>query len=531
MIFTNDKFDEEQAGEFIREALIRQHRGDTQHIYDHFPAFLASEEGKQLLEKYHTLQKEVYTKWKKKFGERSHAEEEKATDAEQEEVQVEEKPPVDASEIPENEQEEASEDMIVIEFDSEEEAPETRNQEESEMNLPPRIHLPNGKAKAAYHFELLQALPEIDPEEIEMLEIEGLEASGLVLDSLNFHLSGTPKEADQFPLQIRLHLSGTSTKEFRADLDILPDPRALWKELEPEPSSPFPKPHTQAQILRGAEKTLLGASCRGRSHAHKAGFRDDHFALDYLDSGWYLMAVADGAGSAAYSRKGAALACETALDSLREADFTAFEAELRPLIAAYQAAPDEQSEHAIRRAAYTPLSQAAFAAYKAILALAEDMDASQKQFHTTLILTIARRFEAGWMIATWWVGDGGMGVYQQGQKVAVLGTPDGGEFAGQTRFLTMRDTWFDGEAIFGRIGIHFTEDFTALALMTDGITDPKFETDYNLGQLAPWDRLWADLQTEVDFSSDNADAPAQLLKWLEFWSPGNHDDRTIAILY
>ena len=23
----------------------------------------------------------------------------------------------------------------------------------------------------------------------------------------------------------------------------------------------------------------------------------------------------------------------------------------------------------------------------------------------------------------------------------------------------------------------------------------------------------------------------QLLDWLDFWSPGNHDDRTIAILY
>ena len=35
----------------------------------------------------------------------------------------------------------------------------------------------------------------------------------------------------------------------------------------------------------------------------------------------------------------------------------------------------------------------------------------------------------------------------------------------------------------------------------------------------------------VDLSDDNEAAKEQLLNWLDFWSPGNHDDRTIAILY
>jgi hypothetical protein len=36
---------------------------------------------------------------------------------------------------------------------------------------------------------------------------------------------------------------------------------------------------------------------------------------------------------------------------------------------------------------------------------------------------------------------------------------------------------------------------------------------------------------KVDFSDDNEQAADQLLKWLDFWSKGNHDDRTIAILF
>lgn len=74
-------------------------------------------------------------------------------------------------------------------------------------------------------------------------------------------------------------------------------------------------------------------------------------------------------------------------------------------------------------------------------------------------------------------------------------------------------------------------DFTALMLMSDGISDPFFETDANLAKKEKWDELWQNLSNEVDFSDDNENSKDQLLKWLDFWSPGNHDDRTIAILY
>ena len=35
----------------------------------------------------------------------------------------------------------------------------------------------------------------------------------------------------------------------------------------------------------------------------------------------------------------------------------------------------------------------------------------------------------------------------------------------------------------------------------------------------------------VDLTDDNEASKDQLLDWLDFWAPGNHDDRTIAILY
>jgi len=35
----------------------------------------------------------------------------------------------------------------------------------------------------------------------------------------------------------------------------------------------------------------------------------------------------------------------------------------------------------------------------------------------------------------------------------------------------------------------------------------------------------------VAFDHDNLTAPDQLLEWLDFWAAGEHDDRTIAILF
>lgn len=103
----------------------------------------------------------------------------------------------------------------------------------------------------------------------------------------------------------------------------------------------------------------------------------------------------------------------------------------------------------------------------------------------------------------------------------------------------MSDIFKDAQSVMSRLRFSIEEDFTALLLMTDGVSDPMFETDNNLNNTDKWDELWDKLHNGfpedeikgVVLSDDNEESQYQLLKWLEFWSPGNHDDRTIAILY
>jgi hypothetical protein len=147
-------------------------------------------------------------------------------------------------------------------------------------------------------------------------------------------------------------------------------------------------------------------------------------------------------------------------------------------------------------------------------------------FSTTLILVIHKILDDGHhFVASYWVGDGGTGIFRKGDKVLPLGKADSGEFAGQTRFLD--GSMLEPEELKKRINFAVANDFTAVVAMTDGITDPKFETDANFEKLEKWDQLWAELEPIL-----YSDHPAgELLNWLDFWSVGNHDDRTIAILY
>ena len=106
-----------------------------------------------------------------------------------------------------------------------------------------------------------------------------------------------------------------------------------------------------------------------------------------------------------------------------------------------------------------------------------------------------------------------------------MGTPDGGEFAGQTRFLdrnALADQGFGKRVRVGRL-----QNVSSVILMTDGVSDPYFETDNGLADPAKWDVLWDEIQPQL-----GDPAPEQrLVEWLHFFKQGHHDDRTVALLW
>jgi hypothetical protein len=123
-------------------------------------------------------------------------------------------------------------------------------------------------------------------------------------------------------------------------------------------------------------------------------------------------------------------------------------------------------------------------------------------------------------------------------ETTLLNWLDVGEFGGGTRFITQADIFHSTEhPIATRFNFKIISDFSYLFLMTDGIYDPKFVVEANLEKSEKWIEFLEDLNgknedaAKVEFNPENSQIAEQLSVWMDFWSQGNHDDRTLAIIY
>lgn len=66
--------------------------------------------------------------------------------------------------------------------------------------------------------------------------------------------------------------------------------------------------------------------------------------------------------------------------------------------------------------------------------------------------------------------------------------------------------------------------------MTDGVSDPKFDSEQALLHQQPWSELWQEWQALGTQAQDEQQMAQLLQQWLGFWSQGNHDDRTLVIV-
>lgn len=348
-------------------------------------------------------------------------------------------------------------------------------------------------------------------------------------------------EPGQFILEITFTLQGEDSNEYTStkELKILvnADPKSLWKNLESNKNDPYWKEdNVSSSAVFGTKRLILGSK-RGRSHAHEGIFRDDDFGFHFSEeTKWGIIAVADGAGSAKYSRKGSLLACDAVVNyfknlSQEETDI------LSDAIIAELNESNETHQKSISSFCIKHLGKAAFSALNSIREEAKIKEAEVKDYSTTLIFAFIKEFDDKLFVSSFWVGDGGIGIYStEPNNVSLLGIPDSGEFSGQTRFLTMSEI-FNDNAYINRIKYKIVDKSSKLVLMTDGITDAKFQTDSALDKIEVWNEVMADLagkndeNNKVTLDENLKQAEVELLTWMDFWSPGNHDDRTIAILY
>lgn len=370
--------------------------------------------------------------------------------------------------------------------------------------LPP---LPNGRQGEAY----AAALPaEISPPE----RIEFDPPCGLNWDAEHAQISGTPDCHGSILLR-HIRADGSSAEQ---TLYINPDPKSLWRNLPAPADTPFYKSDSARSLIATPHGRIVAARRRGRSHAHNGSCCDDDFAvLWHAGSQAAVLAVSDGAGSAAFSRYGSEIAVQAAVRSVE----TALQNDdIRTRLA--QATDETQ-----RRCVLEPLFAAAVAAADAAQdkAVAEhEIITERRQLAATLLLALLLPLDdQRWLAAACQIGDGAIAAWQpESQSLTLLGAADSGEYSGETRFLAA-DTAGAGETA-ARLRIFESQGAPVLLLMSDGVSDPKFGTDAQLEQAECWQALWQ--ETAPLLTAPDADAALET--WLDFWSHGNHDDRTLA---
>ncbi|MEJ5993300.1 PP2C family serine/threonine-protein phosphatase [Pedobacter sp. Du54] len=414
------------------------------------------------------------------------------------------------------------------------------------------IVIANANAKKEYDFTFdLQEFPNIAIKEIKNLDIVGLQ-----FDPETNQIFGTPTVANTVNLDLVFY-SKTDEKQ-STDIKTVPfivnaDPKDLWKDKASDKNLKYAKEDHETYHGHFLDKKIVVASQRGRSHAHDGLFRDDDFKVQKLWDDWTIVAVADGAGSAKYARQGSRIATEFIVESFNNEEIlqslsnlaTNFYAEKKNVQEVPNADdnPTEIEKLAIEEQSIKTKSSIVNILYKNVRILhtqlidfAKQEAINLKDLNTTLIFALVKKFDFGYVMLTFGVGDCPINIITKDfDEVKLLNTLDIGEFGGGTRFITMPEV-FSSPNMGTRFGIHKLSDFSKLFLMTDGIYDPKFETENKLEDLETWKAFIQDLngknedKIKVDFENDE-DIQEQLLKWMNFWSKGNHDDRTLAIIY
>lgn len=379
--------------------------------------------------------------------------------------------------------------------------------------------------------------------------------------ALKLRVSGKPTAEFNGGFRLSIISPGYRSVSNLIPFIINPDPWSLWEDHPHDENAPYSdKPDQARETARAGDSLVLAASCRGRSHAHVGSFRDDEFLVKLAESPeeWSVLAVADGAGSARYSRQGSKLACRAAVAYLTQYLNTEPYREkveaglISPLKEKLQDADNQgQSLYDFSKLAQDSKANtdcwygAVWSAYTAInnecqKRLEEKLEekVTFKDYNTTLLLTAFRRLEvdgaAYTLFLSYWVGDGAPAILKPNglDEVFLLGEVDAGEYAGQTRFLSKDQV--DPQVVGSRLRFACVKNFEALVMMTDGVSDPFFNSENDLSDFDAWNNFWTKKELQDAMKKNGAVSDAEraekLLAWLNFKETGYHDDRTLLIL-
>ncbi len=265
-------------------------------------------------------------------------------------------------------------------------------------------------------------------------------------------------------------------------------------------------------LLHADGWTLVLSARRGRLHAHRGEHREDAGHLLHFEQGW-CAAVADGAGSAKYSRIGSAIATYTVTHALRDALL-------------HGRAPREALGPALRHAAQLTHDRMRDVCTRTGLA--------PRDLRTTLLVATVHQG----MLGVMQVGDGAMAIRHHDGTLTHPHAAATGDYSGEVAHFLPDDGALD--QLQGSLSQRPANDVQTVLLATDGVEDPWYPFTRHAGVL---------IDTLLTGSTDETALPASLVParttsvlqasdpvqaladWLAFEKRGENDDRTLCLVH
>lgn len=336
---------------------------------------------------------------------------------------------------------------------------------------------------------------------IEKLILPSLTADGLLPPALVAPAlaAGEPDKllSDEQPIEASTPLQMPARLD---DDEVLERTASLWKylpvpEVDKEPE-PFPEYlHSTVDYPGGR---VIAARVRGKKHKHEGTNCDDWYETANYQR-ITLLAVADGAGSKKFSRVGAQKSCRAAVGYLANSleNILSQNSDLYADLAEDLAAPKCAAAcgllaNAVQQAVLKAFEavEAAFysRAAKADYAKTLGRTLQLRDLSSTLLLAMVvplSELSQECVLVSCQVGDGMIAsLNTQGEfagALKLLGTPDSGDFSGETDFLTSPKMQ-NLENLQTRTRISRGLLDTVL-VMTDGVSDDYFPNDTELYRL------------------------------------------------
>ena len=273
---------------------------------------------------------------------------------------------------------------------------------------------------------------------------------------------------------------------------------SLWKYLP----IPQDRPEPYDEYIRGTVNfkgsNIIAARVRGKKHKHEGTNCDDWFEVACLDKVTFV-AVSDGAGSKVFSRIGAKVSCQAAIEYLTKEFKTAYtdNRSLQKHVAL--SLQDPKCMDACGKLAGI-VQQSVIEAYNAVEAAYEarkDDPAYQKvlgrepefkDFSGTLLIAVlipVKKSTKEHLVITCQIGDGMIAILNSkgdfAKSVKLMGKPDSGDFSGQTDFLTS-EKMKNLATLQNRTMITRSVVDTVM-VMSDGVADDYFPNETQMHRL------------------------------------------------